>query len=373
MKDEIRIEKIDIADCQLSLDKPVRLGTVEVRTRDYVCLRVHTNTGLIGHAIGYRSGSLLFESLDALVPRLLGRSPLMRQDIAHALETSFVPARASYLRAASLIDIALWDITAKHAGLPLYVLLGGERRSVPAVPVVGFSYADRPIGQILAEIDRHRDAGETLVKVMVKGNDAAANGRYIQALSAHIGMTASLALDAHWSWRTLTEAIDTCRRIDDCGLSFIEDPFLPQQWRLLGELRGKLQTPIAAGEDVLDPYSYLDLSKNVDILRVDATSSGGITAAINAIAVAQTCGRQVLPHVFPYLHLHLACARRTVAAVEYIPEHTGTDPVRNLLRDFPPVRGGCFHISDEPGAGCHLQWESVAKHAVRTSSVEHSN
>jgi len=238
---------------------------------------------------------------------------------------------------------------------------------------VGFSYADRPIEQILAEIDRHRDAGETLVKVMVKGNDAVANGRYIQALSAHVGITASLAVDAHWSWRTLTEAIDTCRRIDDCGLTFIEDPFLPQQWRLLGELRGKLQTPIAAGEDVLDPYSYLDLSKNVDILRVDATSSGGITAAINAIAVAQTCGRQVLPHVFPYLHLHLAGARRAVAAVEYIPEHTGTDPVRDLLRDFPTIRGGCFHVSDEPGAGCHLQWESVAKHAVRTSSVEHPN
>jgi L-alanine-DL-glutamate epimerase-like enolase superfamily enzyme len=373
MEDDIRIEKIDIASCQLPLEKPVRLGTVEVRTRDYVCLRVHTNTGIVGHAIGYRSGSPLFESLNVLAPRLLGYNPLMRQDIAHVLESSFVPARGSYLRATSLIDIALWDITAKRAGLPLYVLLGGERRTVPAVPIVGFSYADRPIEEILSEIDRHCDAGETLVKVMIKGTDARANSRYIQALTSHIGENGSLAVDTHWSWRTLTEAIDTCRRIDDCGLSFIEDPFLPQQWRLSGELRGRLKTPLASGEDVLDPYSYLDLSENVDILRVDATGSGGITVAMNAIAVAQARGRKVLPHVFPYLHLHLACARRSIMAVEYIPEHTGTDPVRGLLNDYPAIRDGSFHISDEPGAGCNLRWENVAEHAVQSTSVEKQN
>ncbi|KQT62927.1 MULTISPECIES: mandelate racemase/muconate lactonizing enzyme family protein [unclassified Aureimonas] len=370
MEDTIRIEAIDIASCRLLLEKPVRLGSVTVESRDYVCVRVRTDAGITGHAIGYRSGSQLFDSLEALAPHLLGRDPLMRQETADYLETSFVPSRASHLRAMSLFDVALWDITAKRAGLPLYVMLGGMRRSVPALPVLGFSYNDRPIQEILDEVARHRDAGETIAKVMIKGSDVVANGRYVQTLASTYRDDLSLAVDTHWSWRTLTEALDTCRRIDDCGLAFIEDPFLPQQWRLSGELGSKLRTPLAAGEDVLDPYSYLDLCSGVDILRVDATSCGGIATAMNAIAIAAARGRRVLPHVFPYLHLHLACAQNTIMAVEYIPEHTGTDPVRRLLKDFPVIKDGHFMVSDEPGAGCDLEWSNVCDHAVRSSSVE---
>ncbi|MBD9529053.1 mandelate racemase/muconate lactonizing enzyme family protein [Paracoccus sp. PAR01] len=370
MTDDLKIEKIEIAACALSLDKPIRLGTVEVRARDYICLRIHTNAGIIGNAIGYRSGSMLAESLNMLAPRLLGQNPLMRRAIGHALDSAFIPSRAAYLRAVSLIDIALWDITAKHADLPLYKLLGGERKSVQALPVLGFNYAERPVDDIRAEMDQHSSAGTRLIKVMIKGNDALANSRYIRALAQHGGDDVALAVDTHWSWRTITEASETCRRIDDCGLAFIEDPFLPQQTQLLRDLRGKLRTPLASGEDVLDPYSYLELARNIDILRVDATSNGGISAAMDAIAVAQACGRQTLPHVFPYLHLHLACAKGSVMAVEYIPEHTGTDPVRQLLNDFPKISGGDFQISDQPGAGCELRWQNVVQHAAQTLSIE---
>ncbi|APG86553.1 hypothetical protein SAMCCGM7_pA0214 (plasmid) [Sinorhizobium americanum CCGM7] len=82
-----------------------------------------------------------------------------------------------------------------------------------------------------------------------------------------------------------------------------------------------MRTQIAVGEDILDPYGYADLVQNVDILRVDATASGGITAAMNALALASAHGRQALPRVFPYLHAHIACAHPTIMGVEYIPEH----------------------------------------------------
>jgi L-alanine-DL-glutamate epimerase-like enolase superfamily enzyme len=364
------IRRVEIASCNLPLERPVYLGTVLVTTRDYVCLRVITESGLEGFAIGYKSGSQVFESLQALAPRLLGRNALMRQEFNVESESLRVPAKASYVRSSSLVDIALWDLTAKTAGLPLYVLLGGFRREVRSIPILGFSYSNRPLEQIEEEIRQHRDQGESLIKVMIKGTDAVANSKYLQVLSSNLGDLVSFAVDAHWSWRTISEALETCRRIDDCGLAFIEDPFLPQQWRLVGELRSKLRTQIAVGEDILDPYGYADLVQNVDILRVDATASGGITAAMNALALASAHGRQALPHAFPYLHAHLACAHPTIMGVEYIPEHTGTDPVRSLLRDFPTIKNGNFQLTDQPGVGCDLHWEAVEKSASASFAFE---
>jgi L-alanine-DL-glutamate epimerase-like enolase superfamily enzyme len=358
-----RIKRIEIASCNLPMDKPVYLGTVPVTTRDYVCMRVVTESGLEGFSIGYKSGSQVFESLQALAPRLIGRDSLMRQAFSLESESLRIPARASYVRSSSLVDIALWDVTAKLAGLPLYLVLGGFRREVRSIPIVGFSYNNRPLEEIEEEVMRHRDEGESLIKVMIKGMDSVANGNYLQALTSKFAGQASFAVDCHWSWRSLSEALETCRRIDDCGLAFIEDPFLPQQWRLVAELRSKLRTQIAVGEDVLDPYGYADLVQNVDILRIDATASGGITAAMNALAMASTHGRTALPHVFPYIHAQIACAHPAVLGVEYIPEHTGTDPVRSLLREFPTIKKGMFQMTDQPGAGCDLHWVAVEKAA----------
>lgn len=357
------IRRIELALCRLPLERPVLLGSVRIESREYVTLRIVTQSGLEGFAIGYRSGSPLFEAVQLIAPRLIGRDALMRQAFYSDFEASHIPARAGYVRALSLIDIALWDITAKFANLPLYTLLGGLRTEVPAMPVLGFSYSERSMAEIQEEIERHCANDETLIKVMIKGPEVIANTQYINALASQFGDRVRMAVETHWSWRTILDAMETCKRIDDCGLAFIEDPFLPQQWRLAGELRSKLKTPIAVGEDVLDAHGYLDLVTNVDILRVDATGSGGVMPTMNAIAIASAHGRRVIPHVFPYLHLHIACAQNAVLAVEYIPEHTGTDPVRKLFSEFPTVRRGKFQISDQPGAGCTLNWAAVSQHS----------
>ncbi len=368
-KGDVKIERVEIADCRLPLETPVHLGSVRVKTRDYVCIRIVTNIGIDGFAIGYRSGSQLFENLKALAPRLAGQDPLMRQEILLALEKSFVPSRASYVRAVSLIDVALWDIAAKAADMPLYKLLGGIRTEIQAVPIVGFNSHMRPLDEIQREIARHGDQSENLVKVMISGSDAVGDSAYIQSLTAAFEGTVTIGVDAHWSWRTITEALNTCRRLDDLGLAFIEDPFLPQQWRLAGELRDRIKTPVAVGEDVLDLYGFLDVAENADIVRVDATGSGGISSAMNAMSVAAALGRQTFPHVFPYLHVQLACAHGSAMAIEYIPEHTGTDPVRSILLDFPPVRNGKMAPSEEPGAGCRLDWAKVSETATNTAAV----
>jgi L-alanine-DL-glutamate epimerase-like enolase superfamily enzyme len=100
---------------------------VEIRTRDYILLRVETREGIFGEAIGYPRGTPLFETLSTMARRILGADAGMRRRVMFNLEQANVPARAALTRGLSLLDIALWDIACKQAAQPLYQFLGGLR------------------------------------------------------------------------------------------------------------------------------------------------------------------------------------------------------------------------------------------------------
>jgi L-alanine-DL-glutamate epimerase-like enolase superfamily enzyme len=360
----MKITSVDVALCSLPLERPFRLGGTEITARDYVTCRIGTDQGLEGFGIGYRSGTPLVDLLVALVPKLVGRDPMMRRELLQALEDVSVQGRATYVRAISLIDLALWDLAAKAAERPLYQLLGGLRTRVPAIPVAGFSYQHRAPEDLEAELRRLCDSGHEVIKIMIRGGDPRANVQHVIRMAASCAGKARLMVDAQWSWRHLQDAVAICRQFDELDLYCIEDPFLPQQWRLAAELRTRIRTPVAIGEDMCDIAGFLDLVPAIDVLRVDATASGGITTALAALELAHVHGRRVVPHVFPYIHLHLACAHPVVAGVEYIPAEAATDPVRTLLRSFPTVQGGHFEVSDEPGIGADLNWQAVTSLAA---------
>lgn len=358
------ITSVDVALCSLPLDRPFRLGGAEIKARDYVVIKVTTDSGIDGFGIGYRSGTPLIDVLAAAAPRLIGRDPLGRVEILQSLEDASVQGRAMFVRAVSLIDLALWDIAAKAAGQPLHHMLGATRRCVPAIPVSGFSYQHRSPEDVEAELQRHFESGHRVIKIMIRGGEAEDNIRHVIRMARFCEGHASLMVDTQWSWRRVEDALAVCLGFEGLGLHCIEDPVLPQQWREAAELRARITTPIAIGEDVTDLYGFRDLVEAVDVLRVDATASGGITTAMAAFDLAEARGRSVVPHVFPYLHLQLACAHAVVEGVEYIPVETATDPVRLLLKSFPVVKDGYFEASDAPGNGVDLDWRAVASLAT---------
>jgi L-alanine-DL-glutamate epimerase-like enolase superfamily enzyme len=299
--------------------------------------------------------------------RIIGNDPLMRREFMFTLEQSNIPARAGLTRALSLLDIALWDIGAKSAGQPLFRLLGGFRTKAPATVVAGYYMDRRSIGDVVDEVARLADEGYQRVKIMLKGNDNRFDRDYASAVAAKL--PGKIAADAHWTWNSITEAKRLCSHLDAFGLNFLEDPFAASDWRLTHELANQLTTPIAAGEDVFGPGAMQDLVHGIDILRVDATTCGGVTGAIEAINVASGAGRTVLPHVFPALHAHLACAFPNVEGVELIPDESGADPINNLFREKPVLRDGQFVASQEPGLGITLDWTAIETFARRTKVV----
>ncbi len=221
----------------------------------------------------------------------------------------------------------------------------------------------RSISDVVDEIGRLEDEGCRRVKIMLRGDDAAFDQEYVSAATGR--MPGRIAADAHWSWTTLTEAKRVCRRLDGFGLSFLEDPFAASDWRLTHQLQRDLITPIAAGEDIFGSRPISDLVDGIDILRVDATTCGGLTGAIEAINLAAAAGKTVFPHVFPPLHIHLACAFPNVEAVEVIPEESGADPLHRLLRNLPILKKGEMSPVEEPGVGISVNWEAAERLARR--------
>jgi L-alanine-DL-glutamate epimerase-like enolase superfamily enzyme len=355
----VLISKVQIAECCIPLPYVLRLGPVEIRTRDYVVLRIESDAGVAGEAIGYPRGTPLFETLSGMARRILGADVRMRRQVMFNLEHSNVPARAALTRGLSLIDIALWDIASKRAAQPLFQFLGGLRTAAEITVVAGYYVDQRSIADIVDEVGHLQDAGCKRVKIMLKGDDRDFDRKYASAVTEK--MPGRVAADAHWSWNTLTEAKRMCRDLDGLGLNFLEDPFAACDLRLTHQLRRELITPIAAGEDVFGAGVVSDLVSGIDILRVDATTVGGLTGAIEAINLAAAAGRTVFPHVFAPLHVHLACAFPNVEGVEWITEESGADPLHQLLRNIPAVKDGKMSPSEEPGVGISIDWGAVER------------
>jgi L-alanine-DL-glutamate epimerase-like enolase superfamily enzyme len=363
----MQISRIQIAECRIPLPKVLTLGTTQIRTRDFVALRIETDSGVAGEALGYTRGTPVYGALELVAHRALGRDPLMRGELTSGLQNSNVPGRASFPRAISLLDIACWDILAKSAELPLFRLLGGLRREVGATAVAGYYMDLRTIADINDEVEKLFDCGYSRVKFMLNGNDPDFDRAYVAAVTKD--PAGPVAADAHWSWATLTEAKRFCRDLDGFGLDFLEDPFAASDLQLTHELQKGLATPIAAGEDVLNTRALCELIGGIGILRVDATTCGGISGAVEAIHHANGAGKSVLPHVWAPLHVHLACAFPWVEGVEVVPEYTGADPLEQLLSSLPRLQDGKFRPSEEPGAGIVLNWEAVEKAAHRATTI----
>ncbi|QEU01777.1 mandelate racemase/muconate lactonizing enzyme family protein [Pseudomonas oryzihabitans] len=366
----MKTTRIDWAECHLPLPRPIVLGPVRITTRNCVALRIHTDKGIVGEALGYTRGTPLFATLKEVAPSFLGISPHSRKSIIETFLRGLVNGRPSFVRAVSLIDIALTDIAAKSAQLPLFRMLGGDRHRVPLMSVVGYYLTERDNESVRDEIKRRVDEGYTRIKMMIRGNNIAADESLIEMVAPLApGM---IGADAHWAWQTLPEALATCRRIDGFGLRFIEDPFGPSRNGLLARLQSSLSTPLAAGEDMPDIDSLVQLANVVGALRVDATTCGGVSAAVSAIVAGGLRGCEILPHVHTEIHTQLAGAFSEISCAEITPPDVGADPLHMIQKHHLHIEDGFACLSEEPGAGLTLDWEAVERHAFDVGSAEFS-
>lgn len=367
-----RITRVRVWTCALPLPYPLRLGPISYVTRDYVVLRIDTAGGLSGRAVGYARNTPLHEATAGLAAQILGE-PADPVAVSATLRSRFSPGWAALVRAASLIDGALWDIRARALGVPLAQALAPEAAPratpVPLMAVAGYFPDRRPEGAVLDEIRRFVDEGYTIMKYMVQGVDAAQDLRALSRAREILPAGVELAADFHGVFHRAEDYARHSAGLADLGLLFAEDPVPAFETREVGRCVGAAGLDIASGEDVITPSAYRELSGHgVRYLRVDATTVGG--PALARAGLDPAAPGSVLPHVWPHLHAALAERSEAVRALEVIPDYVGAEPLSRILSEPMPISGGRWSHSTRPGLDLPLDWEAVARTASAHSTLK---
>lgn len=370
---EARIVGVDAARCAFTLTHPLRFGHATYAERDYVLLRVQTDVGVDGYGFALGRGTPLLEAARPAAERVLGTDPVSAISRVRGLRQANVPAHPALVRGHSLVDLGLWDLASKLAGEPLHELLGEARRDrVQALATCGYLLDVRGEDAVVAELVELRDRGFGQLKLMLSAGEPAWTHRFLSRCLEAIGSGVPLAVDFHYSFATLEQALAVCQPLDELGLAFVEDPLPPLHWRDLRALAERIETPLAAGEDVPDPSCFRDLLEGASLLRVDAGTCGGLEDAVAGIGFAAELGRPVFPHGSPWLTTQLAAVHDAVEWVEVVPTTPPNgDRIGELFRGSAlAFEGSSALVGGEAGLGCELDWERVGEHAGAGWSVQ---
>lgn len=291
---------------------------------------------------------------DVIAPRLLGAEfdgpeaafdALERDLEVLVLQTGEV---GPFAQAVAGIDIALWDLVARRAGLPLYRMLG----AAPAGSVPVYATAINPDGAGEAAAEFHR-RGHRAFKLKI-GFGREIDLRNIAAVRAAVGDCAVM-VDANQKW-DLRTAIDTARAAEPYRLDWLEEPMRvdapPAQWR---ELAGATSIPLAGGENVRgEDFDGVLALGALRVVQPDVTKWGGISGNARVVRKVRDAGRRFCPHYFAggvglLASLHLMAAFDSGSLLEF-------DPHPNVMRDLVigsrlPVTDGRVPIPREPGLG----------------------
>ena len=325
----------------------------------FVFAEIASREGHQGIGFGYSKragGPGLYAHACELAPQLLGQDP---NDIARIF-THLQWAGASMGRsgmatqAIAPFDIALWDMKARRARLPLAKLLGAQRDSVQCYNTSG-GYLHTPLQTVLRNVEISRQSGIGGIKIKVGQPDVATDLQRVKAVRELLGSDFHLMVDANQQWdRTTAQRVG--RRLEAHNLTWIEEPLDAFDIEGHAALAASLDTPIATGEMLSSfaEHAQLIMGNASDFVQPDAPRVGGITPFLQIMSLADFKGRKLAPHFAMEIHLHLAAAYPQEPWLEHF------EWLEPLFNERLQLRDGRMWVPDRPGLGFSLSEQAVA-------------
>lgn len=327
-------------------------------------LTLRTDEGLEGHAfLGSASRSAEFDAaslIHYLKPLVMGQDPLDRERLWQALWSRH---RNTTLRAIGAVDVALWDIGGKAAGLPIHKLLGSYRRAVPAyassaVLASKEAYAEEAAG--------YKAAGWTAYKIHPP-TDPAVDIEVCRAVRRAVGEGYTLMLDSTWAYQ-YPEALRVGRVVEELGYHWYEDPLADDDLTSYVKLKRQLAIPILATEYAPGGFTAFApwlLAQATDYLRGDVAVKGGITPLVKGAHLAEGFHMNFEIHhggnsLNNVANLHVTMAIRNCEFFEVLLP-AGAQKY-GLAQDIEVDAQGLVHAMDGPGLGAAIDVDLIARH-----------
>ncbi|MBC7781173.1 MAG: mandelate racemase/muconate lactonizing enzyme family protein [Proteobacteria bacterium] len=263
------------------------------------------------------------------------------------------------------IDLALWDIRGKAAGLPVWRLLGGTGEPVRSYATGGFYREGAPLDDCAHELAGFVAAGYRAVKLKTGGLSITDEVVRIRAAREAIGADTLLMLDMNAAF-SLDDCIAFARAVEAFNIFWLEEPL---HWHLtptdFARLARATHIPLGHGERELTRHSVRDfiVEGGIRFVQFDATRSGGMTEAVRIAHLAEQYGVSIAPHLAPEIHSHLVAAFRSASfGVETMGSAERNPLSYGLYRERMQMRDGMVAIPQQPGFGADVDWDFVASH-----------
>lgn len=353
MADLAEIASVRSATVCHVLKQPHTFGAWVIREREFFVVRIDSTNGHSGYAYGLTRGAPLAQLVRQNVrAAYIGRDASRPADLFHSALRSNLPVLASGvgMRALSVTDIATWDLAAKSVDQSMVRYIGGPPVPLPVTAVIGYPpTAGRE--EIASQVRTRAAEGWTSFK-LPGAVDRELNLERLGTVR-EVLPTATVAVDMANMLTSVEEAVDLDRALAGLDLAWIEDLVPPGDAALVSEIRRRCRAPIAMGDEQGGAYypEALLAARAIDILRVDATTNGGVTRLIDIVRQAEASRVQLAPHMFPHIHARIFAGLGVAAPIEWGLPDTGIHPMDDSLEQ-PQVKGGFMSaLSDAPGFG----------------------
>lgn len=342
---DIKIRRIDY---RLSSPSVVAYEALDCAPNIAVCIEL--DNGLVGwgnaapdqHVTGETAESVEAALKQSLRPYLIGQDPTRIESLWPDMQER-APRQPTAIAA---VDIALWDLLGKTAGLPLFKLLGNARDRIATSITLSIDEHDATVSRAL----EFRRAGFRRLKIKC-GLDQEGDIARIRSVRSAVGDEAGICIDANQGY-SFDQALEVVDALADCRIEFIEQPVPADDKESLRELCRRSGIPVMADESVLDSRDLLDTP--APLVNLKLMKTGGITGALRCNAVAEARGIGVMLGCMDESSISITAATHLALALNNV-GYADLDGHLDIIDDIgsgnPQLNDGVLSLSDSPGLG----------------------
>jgi L-alanine-DL-glutamate epimerase-like enolase superfamily enzyme len=367
----MQIDHAEVIPIEVPLSRTFYGGTYSMNRRCTLLLRLRTAGGLQGQIyIGDerdRQAEICQLLQQHLFPNIIGRQPSEVTAIweEHFQHTIVSAGRVPMMRAMSALDVALWDLLGRQAGLPIFRLLGAAQTRLQTIIIGGYYEEGKGVEGLIEEIQGYQEIGYAGVKFKVGGRLPEEDIERVRQVRDAIGNAFIIACDANMGY-TVADAITFARGVADCHIAWFEEPVhWYDQIRGMREVRAATGMRVTAGQSEMQRWGCRDLVEGgaVDILNNDISHAGGVTEWRRIAAHAASHRVQMAHHEEPLLSMHLLASTGQGLYPEYFSAER--DPVgAHLPTMSPPLQNGWIELPEAPGFGIEVDESFVNRYRI---------
>lgn len=335
-------------------------------------VQIHTDQGISGEFLDGTEPALT--QLKMMSSWLIGQNALEREHIYNHMKRAL---RHFDMSGIGLVDICLWDIAGKFFNAPLYQLLGGKKRPLPAY--ASTMHPDDNGGLSTPEdmsdfAQQCVEMGYPAYKMHVWGNIISREVETVLAVRDRVGDGIHLLLDPASQYPTFGNAVTVGRACDEANYYWLEDPYRDGGLAHTGHqrLRELIKTPLLQTEHVrlLEQTVNFITAGATDFVRAGAHEDGGVTGAMKIAHASEGFGLDMELHGPGPVHRHIMTSVRNTNFYELGLVHPGVKTNRppvyiDYSDDLDAIDSeGNVHAPDGPGIGVDIDWDYIRRNEI---------